>query len=215
MIDASARSFYEGHMNAPNKRDRLVEAAATLFHKKGMAATSLADIAKEADIPIGNVYYYFKAKEELALAAIYKRKEQYLGMFAMLDESIEDPRERLIQAIGLYDKVRDEFTRYGCPIGKIVQDAEADNASIVKAAAEVFAAYLHWAELQFRQLGHAENANIYAASMLSSIQGAILLAKALNNPELISQEIIRLSQFIEQLPNKKITLGKIRATANA
>lgn len=202
-------------MNAPSKRDRLIDAAATLFHKKGIAATSLADIAKEADIPIGNVYYYFKAKEELALAAISRRKEQYISLFVSLDESLEDPRERLIQAISLYDKVRDEFTRYGCPIGKMVLDAETDNAAIAKAASEVFATFLHWTEMQFRQLGHNEDANLYAASILSSIQGAVLLAKALTNPEIISQEIRRLSQFIEQLPNKKITLGKIRATTAA
>lgn len=196
-------------MNPPNKRDRLIDAAASLFHKRGVSATSLADIAKEADIPIGNVYYYFKAKEDLALAAIDKRKEQYIALFATLDDNIEEPRERLIEAFSLYDRVRDEFARYGCPIGKLAADAEADNSSIAAAAAEVFTVYLHWVEQQYRLLGHTEQAGSYAASSLAAIQGAILLAKSLGKPELISQEIARLSSFIEQLPNKRIQLGKV------
>ncbi len=195
-------------MTPPNKRDRLIDAAAALFHKKGVSATSLADIAKEADIPIGNVYYYFKAKEDLALAAVAKLKEQYVALFTTLDDGIEDPRERLIQAISIYHSLRDDFTRYGCPIGKIVLDAEADSTHIAKAAAEVFATYLHWMEQQFRLLGHSEQASVYAASVLSAIQGAIILAKSLSKPDIISQEITRLSSFIEQLPNKRIQLGK-------
>src|ERR1700753_1188534 len=107
-----------------NKRERLGDSAAVLFHHNGMNATSLADIAKHADIPIGNVYYYFKTKEELALAAINRRKEQFSAAYTLLDEHIEDPRQRLIEAIQYFEKVRDEYTRYGCPIGKIIEDGD-------------------------------------------------------------------------------------------
>ena len=86
-------------MNHQNKRERLVDAADTLFHRKGMSATSLADIAKYADIPIGNVYYYFKTKEELALAAVTRRKEQFRRAYALLDEGFPDPRQRLIESL--------------------------------------------------------------------------------------------------------------------
>lgn len=47
-----------------SKRERLREAANSLFLSKGYANTSLADIAKEAKVPLGNVYYYFKTKKE-------------------------------------------------------------------------------------------------------------------------------------------------------
>src|SRR3954468_20903895 len=106
-------------MNAQNKRERLILSAATLFHRNGLNATSLADIAKHADIPIGNVYYYFKTKEELALAAVSKRKEQFSAASDLLEESIDDPRQRLIAAITYFEKVRDEYTKFGCPVGKI------------------------------------------------------------------------------------------------
>src|SRR5277367_3952889 len=102
-------------MNGPGKRDRLVDSAALLFHQKGIAATSLADIAKHAEIPIGNVYYYFKTKDELALATLEKRKRAMQEICTRLDEMLDEPRERLIQMARFFDKAKEEYTKFGCP----------------------------------------------------------------------------------------------------
>src|SRR5260370_39721159 len=48
-----------------DKRSRLVSAAVGLAYQKGFEATSLADIAREAKVPLGHVYYYFKTKGEI------------------------------------------------------------------------------------------------------------------------------------------------------
>ncbi len=54
----------------PGKRERLVAAAIQLLHQQGIERTTLADIAKAADVPAGNVYYYFKTKDEVIAAVI-------------------------------------------------------------------------------------------------------------------------------------------------
>lgn len=194
-----------------SKRDRLIESAAMLFHHNGMASTSLADIAKHADIPIGNVYYYFKTKEELAMAAISKRREQFSAAYTLLEEHIPDPRQRLIEAVYYFEKVRDEYTRYGCPIGKIISDADSEKDNVVITAAQVLEEFVAWAERQFRQLGHTGDARRYATSLMAGVQGATVMAKAMRNPGIISDEIARLVQWIEVLPNKRIQLGKVGA----
>ena len=196
-------------MSNLNKRDRLIESAALLFHHVGLSATSLADIAKHADIPIGNVYYYFKTKEELALAAVAKRKEQFSAAYALLEERIDDPRQRLIESVYYFEKVRDEYAKYGCPIGKIIVDADVEKDPVVQMAAQVFVEFVAWGERQFRQLGHAADARRYATSVMSGIQGAAIMAKATRDPDVISNEILRLVGWIETLPNRKIQLGKV------
>ena len=196
-------------MSNLNKRDRLIESASLLFHHVGLSATSLADIAKHADIPIGNVYYYFKTKEELALAAVAKRKEQFSAAYALLEERIDDPRQRLIESVYYFEKVRDEYTKYGCPIGKIIVDADVEKDPVVQMAAQVFVEFVAWGERQFRQLGHAADARRYATSVMSGIQGAAIMAKATRDPDVISNEILRLVGWIETLPNRKIQLGKV------
>jgi AcrR family transcriptional regulator len=50
------------------RRERIVAAAARLFWQRGFFATSIADIAGEADVPPGNMFYYYRSKADLALA---------------------------------------------------------------------------------------------------------------------------------------------------
>src|ERR1700739_1630911 len=54
----------------PGKRERLVEGARLTFHEQGVEGTTIADIAQAAEVPVGNVYYHFKTKDELVQAAI-------------------------------------------------------------------------------------------------------------------------------------------------
>jgi AcrR family transcriptional regulator len=65
----------------PGKRDRLIAGARETIYRQGIEATTIADIAEASDVPLGNVYYYFKSKDELVAAAI--------------DSYAQDSRERL------------------------------------------------------------------------------------------------------------------------
>ena len=63
MTDSSANQ-------GPGKRERLVAGAREVMHRQGVENTTIADVAGAADVPVGNVYYYFKTKDELIDAAI-------------------------------------------------------------------------------------------------------------------------------------------------
>ncbi len=47
------------------RKQEILDTASRLFERQGIEKTSMADVAKEADITKGLVYYYFKSKEEL------------------------------------------------------------------------------------------------------------------------------------------------------
>src|SRR6476660_3750248 len=68
----------------PDKRTRLIETATKLAYGRGFRETSLADIAEAARVPVGNVYYYFKTKEELAEAVVERRLEEFRAEDALL-----------------------------------------------------------------------------------------------------------------------------------
>lgn len=48
-------------------RDRILHAAIGCFEKKGIQATSMADIARATPMSVGNLYNYFEGKEEITL----------------------------------------------------------------------------------------------------------------------------------------------------
>src|SRR6186713_170754 len=77
-----------------DKRVRLVEAAKILIHQQGFSLTTLADIAQHADVPLGNVYYYFKTKEAIGDAVIDKRMTEWKDTLVQLMH-FPTPLERL------------------------------------------------------------------------------------------------------------------------
>ena len=98
------------------KRERLVASAAELLHRNGVGATSLAGIAQLADVPLGNVYYYYRTKDELVRAVLAAQNEQ---VAAMVDgfADLPGPAERLKALASRWDLMRDVVARYGCPFG--------------------------------------------------------------------------------------------------
>lgn len=53
---------------ANNRREAVLDAAAALFRRQGYAATTMRDIAADAGMLAGSLYYHFSAKSALLLA---------------------------------------------------------------------------------------------------------------------------------------------------
>ena len=53
-------------------KQRIVQAAAGLFHEHGVAPVRLQQIADEAEVSVGNLAYHFKNKEAI-IQAVYER----------------------------------------------------------------------------------------------------------------------------------------------
>lgn len=68
-----------------DKKQQILEAAETLLHKYGYSKTSLDDIAKEAGLGKGTIYYYFESKEEIFIAIAELSAEKY---FSLIKKSI-------------------------------------------------------------------------------------------------------------------------------
>lgn len=55
------------------RRERILDAAAEVFRRKGFAGANVADIAATAGIAKGTVYLYFRSKEEIFTAIMAER----------------------------------------------------------------------------------------------------------------------------------------------
>ena len=54
------------------RRPQIIEAAIQVFLRKGYRKASMPEIARQAGLSIGGVYWYFKSKDEI-IAAILER----------------------------------------------------------------------------------------------------------------------------------------------
>lgn len=182
----------------PNKRGRLLEAANKLVHQQGYNQTTLADIAQEAEVPLGNVYYYYKTKEDIGQALIAQRANYYLALIATWEKS-PDPKKRILALIHEVTSQRELLAQSGCPIGSLCQELHKDGGPLADKAAGLLAAILSWAEQQFRLLGKGQESADLALHLLSVLQGASLLTHAFNQPGLIVRATAQLEQWLDTL----------------
>src|SRR5260370_38925175 len=96
------------------KGARCIEAAMKLAYKRGFRETSLADIAEAAHVPVGNVYYYFKTKDELGEAVVEQRLAEFRAFRDEMDR-LSSPRERLFAFGESIHSNREQLGRRGGP----------------------------------------------------------------------------------------------------
>ncbi|QDQ16384.1 TetR/AcrR family transcriptional regulator [Streptomyces spectabilis] len=192
------RSGAKPRARGADKRRRLSAAAAQVLHEQGVERTTLADIARAADVPVGNVYYYFKTKDELVRAALSEHSARLDEIAAGLDE-LPDPRERLKALVAAWVDRREVAARLGCPTGTLAVelDKRADGVLDVAAAA-VIRRLLDWAADQFRALA-LPDPDALAVTFVSAYQGMSLLANALRDPEIMTREGARLTAWLDSL----------------
>lgn len=185
---------------AINKKTALTNAAAELFHENGIGATSIADIAKRAEVPVGNVYYYFKTKEELGLAAAAQRREEFQGFTDAIDRRYPNPLARLKEAASFFAEAKDEYVSKGCPIAQMCQTGDVANDVVAQAYADIYKAYMTWIAEQFRSLGLAAEAEANAQQFLSRLLGAALVAKTTQNADILvdaSRDVVEWLQGLQ------------------
>ena len=180
------------------KRMRLLTAANKLVHTQGFNQTTLADIAKEAEVPLGNVYYYYKTKEDIGQALIEHRADYYRALMASWGKS-PNPKKRILALIEEVESQREILACSGCPIGSLCQELHKDGGPLADKAATLLAAILSWLEQQFRLLGKGAESADLALQLLSALQGASLLTHTFHQPDLIVRETTRLKAWMEAL----------------
>ena len=179
-----------------DKRVRLIEAAKVLMHKQGFNLTTLADIAQEADVPLGNVYYYFKTKEAIGEAVIERRRAEYEEKFARWND-IPNAADRLKAFVNFEEDELELLARYGCAIGGLCQELGKQGGTLADLAAKLLHDVLQWTEKQFRALGFGETSEDLALSLVASIQGTHLLTHTFKDPKLAMKQSATLTKWLD------------------
>jgi AcrR family transcriptional regulator len=179
------------------KRERLTLAAREVLHRQGVEATTLADIATAADVPVGNVYYYFKTKDDLVAAAIGSHEELMSTAFAELSKH-RTPRARLKAYIRMLTDQRDLVAASGCPQGSLCSELDKRGGALAGDCGQLMAIPIDWAEKQFREMGR-HDARDLAVALIASYQGISLLTNAFRDPEMMVREGKRLERWIDSL----------------
>ena len=82
-------------------RSRIQSAALDLFDKEGFENVSVEEIAQKAGCSVGNIYHYFKSKDELAIQVASHVDAAYLTLESeYLADAARTAREKLLDFVG-------------------------------------------------------------------------------------------------------------------
>lgn len=180
-----------------DKRERLIEAAKSLIHRRGFHRTTLADIAAESAVPLGNVYYYFKTKEELCEVVLEQRKRE---LERLLDECCrgQDPRTNLKRFLRQLMSDCDKVAECGCPHGTLSQELRKMSSPLTGRAEVTLQILIDWAAGQFRKAGVARPKST-GFEFIARVQGTMVLAHALHDPKRLKQQLKLIGDWLDRL----------------
>lgn len=169
-------------MKVAPKKDALVKAAVGRFHRFGMAGSSIADVASDAAVPSGNVYYYFRTKDSLAVAVHRHWQDWTADLLNEIEKGQPDPARRILELLDRAQLSAPLYAERGCPLAALSRDFRNGSAELQGRAGDVFRKQLDWLEAQFAEIGLPQLAAASAAmAVLAAIQGGIGLSHAANS----------------------------------
>ncbi len=180
-------------------RQHIIEATDDLLYRKGFNLMSFSDIANTANVPRGNLYYYFKTKNEVLDAVIKHRLIRTSQMLQDWDRMLPDPLERLKRFARIPVNEMQNIIQYGCPMGSLNTELGKVQYDLKQLSQQQFDVFRSWLVRQFTQwLPHA-NADALAIHLLVRTQGIATMAHVYEDPQLIEREVTSIDHWLESL----------------
>ena len=195
------------HPDRGDARSRLLAAAVDIIRANGFAATSVDDLCRAAGVTKGAFFHHFPTKEALGVAAAAHWAETTTAFFAAAPyHAPADPLDRVLAYVAFRKAiVSDDVVESSCLVGTMVQEVHQSAPAIRDACAASIFGHAGALEADIRQAMAARGiaAGWTAASLARQtqavVQGALVLAKAANDPAPAHESLDHLARYIRLL----------------
>jgi TetR/AcrR family transcriptional regulator, transcriptional repressor for nem operon len=194
-------------MPRPSHKETLLSEGLRVVHERGFGASSVRDIVQAAGVPQGSFTNHFASKEAFGLEILERYREMTsAGVRATLRNDGLPPLRRLRAWIDRQlEYLRKDDMRRGCLYGNLSAEASEESEAIRTRVASVFAenqasvAYCLTAAIDAGELAPHTDVRELAGFIVSSLQGAILVAKAQRSPAPVERlERVLFQQLLRQ-----------------
>lgn len=188
-------------------KTKILDAAVQIVRSKGYAAMTVEEVCHLAGLTKGSFFHHFKTKEDLGLAAARHFSEFAENAFAQAPyRNLPDPVARLLGYVDFrIELLRGSLPEFTCFLGTMVQETFETHPALRLACDTGISA--HAADLQ-TDITLAKGQHVPLADWTSQslafhiqavIQGAFILAKAKNGPEIAASCLVHLRRYLELL----------------
>jgi TetR/AcrR family transcriptional repressor of lmrAB and yxaGH operons len=178
--------IFSGMPKATDSKGKTLAAAAKLFRQQGYHGTALHDILAAGGSPRGSLYFHFpKGKEEIGEAALTIAGEAVRQALAHAAETSENAETFVTRiARGMAADLEKSAYREGCPIATTALETSAQSEALGAATRTAFRKWEDEIKRGLERFGiSAEQADPLATTVLSQLEGALLLARTYRSLE--------------------------------
>lgn len=171
---------------AGDTKERLLDASGLLFRRQGYSGTGVKQILAEAGAPFGSLYHFFPGGKAALGAETVRRSGFLYGL--LLGEYIPAEVDLLDGVHAFFAAAARDLAESGyadaCPIATVALEVSSTNEEVRLACAEVFGAWIDAGTSRFELAGiERERARELVIQMLSGLEGAFVLSRALRSTE--------------------------------
>ncbi len=184
----------EASRGASTKRTQIVAASLRLYRTLGVGGTTLKDVSEASAVPLGNLYYYFKTRDELVLAVLNECERELqalLQQFAPLA-----PAAWLSAYFEWLLSGSQAAACFGCPFGALALELRALSDPAAERAAGIVESYFEAVSAQVQAL---KLSTAIADDLFIAVQGAYAVARVKNDADLFRASVQRLRDRTMQL----------------
>ena len=163
-------------------RDRIMQAAATLFYQEGVHSVGIDRIIAESGVAKMSLYNHFKSKDALIAAWLEQRDASWREWFQnTVEKQATDPIERLL---AMFDALEEWFSQSdfrGCAfINSSVELVDPEHPGYQVAIEHQQAMYDYI--LQLVNAAKIDNPEVVGEQLLLLVEGAIVVAMMRRRP---------------------------------
>jgi AcrR family transcriptional regulator len=169
-----------------DSKERMVAAARRLFREHGYLGTALSDVITESAAPRGSIYFHFPGgKEELATEVALLHASDRIAEINRAAATTTTAAQLIEVFMG---RERDDLVasnyREGCAVAPIVLETTPASDQLSDATRRAFQDVITTLAARLTEQGlPRERAAQLATNVWTSVEGALILSRALRSPE--------------------------------
>ncbi|HXV10624.1 MAG TPA: TetR/AcrR family transcriptional regulator [Burkholderiales bacterium] len=192
-------------------RERILDAAQHLILDRGYVGMTVEHVLDEVDITKGAFFHHFKTKDDLAKALLRRFAEKDAQIYEATRERAEklsdDPLEQLLIFVRLFEEMFDGLTEPypGCLFASYIYELQQFDD---ETRTLIHGSFMKWRDLlkeKFEVIArkYPPRIQVDAASLADVftvvLEGAFISSKALDEPQLIGEQLRHFRNYVELL----------------